>query len=154
MYIILQHAIWNRAYVSPNTIIISSTRFWSPQNGIQNDGYLIKSTDGGQNYTKLPGYQEAWGRSLVAIASNNPLNIVVAHEDEIHYSIDGGATFNQANITGLGNIVINNVFRRHRNLVSDFVDNDTFYVYDWTSGKVYASTNQGQDWNFIGQFGK
>ena len=134
----------------PNNYIISSTRFWKPQNGLQNDGYLLFTSDGGKNYRKLTGYKKEWGRSLVAISARDPSNIVVAHGNQIHFSTDKGENFQEASINGLGITVVNNVFRKHRPLAHDFVTNHTFYIYDQNSGKVYRSVNKGRDWSFMG----
>jgi len=58
---------------------------------------------------------------------------------------DGGDTFQSA--TGANGITIaNNVFFRFRPLTADAGTNNTFYLYDRSSGQIHRSINSGQSW--------
>ncbi len=130
----------------PNNFILSSTDKWEPSATEPNYGALLYTSDGGTSYERLTNFDRNWGRSLVAIAANDPSNFVVAHGNQIHYTRDKGTSFNLANIPELGNVVENNVFARHMPLTHDFVSGNTFYLYDRTNGSVYSSVNGGEDW--------
>ena len=130
----------------PNNFILSSTDKWQPTANEPNYGALLFTSDGGNSYKRLNGYDRNWGRSLVAISSKEPSKFIVVHGNQIHYTRDKGVSFTKANTPDLGNIVENNVFTPHRPLTQDFVTKQKFYLYDRTNGSVYNSTNGGKDW--------
>lgn len=80
------------------------------------------------------------------MSTRDPNNIVVVHGNEIHYSRNGGATFNKANTPELNMVVEDNVFMRHRPFAQDFEINHLSYLYDRINGAVYRSENGGEDW--------
>ncbi len=128
----------------PANIVVSSTQNWA-----DSDGYLLYSTNAGQSFSRANGYQTSWGKSNVAIAKSNPNNIVVVCSAGVKYSTDKGASFNNASgISGVS--AVNSVFFSHRPLVADAVTNNTFYIYKRSTGQVYRSTNNGQNWSLRG----
>jgi photosystem II stability/assembly factor-like uncharacterized protein len=61
--------------------------------------YLFKTVDGGQDWTPLPSF--GWWATRVGVDPANP-NIVVAGNEGLVESMDGGSTWNSANIPLMG----------------------------------------------------
>ncbi len=131
----------------PNNFILSSTDKWQSTGGAPNYGALLYTSNGGDSYNRITAFNRNWGRSLVAIASNDPSNFIVVHGNQIHFTKDKGKSFQKANIPNLGNVVENNVFTSHRPLTQDYVSKNTFYLYDRTNGSIYSSTDGGSNWS-------
>lgn len=129
----------------PENIVVSSTVNW-----IDTNGFLFISKDSGGSFNLASGYQVGWGKANVAMASNDPSNIVVVCSAGVKYSTDGGASFSTANnISGIA--AENNIFFSFRPLVADPEVNHTFYIYDRRNGDVYRSTNKGANWSLQGR---
>ena len=127
----------------PSNLYVSSTTNWQNSNG-----YLLKSNDGGGSFVPVSGYNTAWGKANLAVASNGPSNVVVICNDGIKYSFDAGDTFNDA--FGFTKTITNDVFFPHRPLVADAVLDNTFYIYERTTGEVFRSVNGGVNWSLQG----
>ena len=126
--------------LQPENIVVSSTVNW-----VGSNGFLLASNNGGQTFNPLSGYTPSWGKAVLAIAQNDPSNIVAVNQDGIKFSTNGGDTFQSA--TGANGITIaNNVFFRFRPLTADAGTNNTFYLYDRSSGQIHRSINSGQSW--------
>ena len=131
----------------PNNIVLSGTNEWNEDETKEPFvGALFFSANGGRTYQRMPGYQENWGKALVAVASNDPSNLVAVHGDQVHYTRDGGATFQKAALSRTGTLVEPNVFVPHYPIASDLEAKNTFYIYDRHTGQVYRSTNGGENW--------
>ena len=126
--------------LQPENIVVSSTVNWEGSNG-----FLLASNNGGQDFSPLSGYTPSWGKAILAIAQDDPSNIVAVNQEGVKYSTNGGNTFQSA--AGVNGIAIaNNVFFQFRPLTADAGANNTFYLYDRSSGQVHRSINSGQNW--------
>ncbi len=130
------------------------------------DAIIVTSNDGGASFTKQNGYNESLGKAIVAMSSGDPNNIVIAQQNHIQYTIDGGNTFVNANGTttlnatcanvgnfsclGASNLSGRNlntsVFSAFRMVEGDKVHSCLFYFYDWDDGSFHVSTDGGQNW--------
>ncbi len=131
-------------------------------------GSIATSTDGGLTFQRVNGYNESLGKSLVAMSSTTPSNIVIANQSAVQYSANGGNSFlnaqgtaninNLASCNNIGNFsckassnltadkINTSVFSVVRALVADKVLGCVFYFYDMTDGSFHASTNGGKNW--------
>ncbi len=59
-----------------------------------NNGYPVKTTDGGSSWTQLPGYNASLGMVYRMAANyNNPSQLLLNYYGDIFFSNDGGARF-------------------------------------------------------------
>ena len=147
-----------------DNLVLTITEEWTK--GI---GGMVKSSDGGLHWDLVQGYSPAGKKGIVAMASNDPDNIVVLNSLGLQYSLDGGATafqnavgttnltqsctvpftINCLGATNMGSIDVNNsVFAGYRNIVADKSLNCVFYYYDW-DGTFSISTNNGVSWCIV-----
>lgn len=148
---------------NPNNLVCNFTRRWD-----ESDGSIAISTDGGNTFERLNGYDESLGKSLVAMSSTAPSNIVIANKAGVQYitninndflaaqgvsNINALSTCNNAigfnciatsNLTG--NKINTSVFSVVRALVADKVLGCVFYFYDFNDGSFHASTDGGKNW--------
>jgi hypothetical protein len=92
-----------------------------------NDGYPVKTTDGGGTWKKITGYQFTNpGKAFKIVANfNNPKQLLIGSYGDIRFSNDGGASFSfikQAKNNDAG-LVIGGVF--------------------WDGANIYIGTNDG-----------
>ncbi|MBA3828148.1 MAG: T9SS type A sorting domain-containing protein [Taibaiella sp.] len=103
-----------------------------------NNGYPVKTTDGGNTWTKLPGFNAANGE-VYGMAANykNKNQLVMGYYGSIVISNDGGGTFqNIATATSMGSgITMGGVFF------------DSLNIYVGTNQGIYYSTNGGMSFS-------
>ena len=92
-----------------------------------NDGYPVKTTDGGNTWLPMPGYVNASNEQpyLLKANYNNPNQLLVTDYSNLWFSNDGGATFSLAkgaDNNGAG-IILGGVF--------------------WSGSNIYIGTNDG-----------
>ena len=92
-----------------------------------NDGYPVKTTDGGSSWTKLAGYDVGtYGRVYTLKANySNPAQLLVGGYGDILFSANGGSSFSLVkHATNMGaGLIIGGVF--------------------WDQGNIYIGTNEG-----------
>ena len=132
---------------------------------------ILTSNDGGLTWNLKAGYDmNANQKAIVAMSSDNPLNIVALNSDNIEYTIDGGENFLNAVGTNAGvppssctipysivckgatdvnsGSVNSNVFGAFRNITADKNYACVFYYYDW-NGDFSISTDGGETWCIV-----
>ena len=126
---------------------------------------IITSDNGGVSWTLQLGYDTSmYKKSIVAMSSDNPDNIVVLNNDHMMYTLDGN-NFNDSSgsmtstpsctipytINCLaasdfsGTNINNNVFGAYKNITADKNYNCVFYYYDW-DGTFNITTDGGINW--------
>ncbi len=105
---------------------------------------LFFSENAGVDFYPAAGYLAGWGRSKIAVSSSTKQNIVAVTNGGIRYSTNKGSSFSSSNLTipfGFG-IWEGNI----EPIAADKVLGGQFYVYDYSNGKFYRSTNNGATW--------
>ncbi|MBL7720027.1 MAG: T9SS type A sorting domain-containing protein [Flavipsychrobacter sp.] len=109
-----------------------------------NDGYPVKTTDGGANWLPLPGFNSGSGMVYRMAANyNNPQQLLMNYYDEIVISNNGGTTFQTvatASNSGSG-LVMGGVFYNGNN------------IYIGTNDGLYVSTNGGLSFSVMSTTG-
>jgi len=143
----------------PDHLVACFTKNWD-----NSAGDLAISSDGGATFTRSTGYDDALGKSIVAVSSMSPNRVVIATTEGLKWSADGGNTFNSSvsvssmtdacfvvpSITGIGagnvntNSINTSVFSVVRCLAADKELGCTFYFYDWLDGSFHVSTDYGE----------
>lgn len=99
-----------------------------------NQGYPVRTTDGGNSFTKLPGYDPNLGQVYLVRANyNNPDQVIMGYYGDLVISNNGGATFSlikHAANMGAGIILGGVVF-------------DGNNIYIGTNEGIYYSQNGG-----------
>ena len=149
-------------YTNPDHLVVCLTEEWDNSNG-----GIAKSIDGGQSWELLKGYNGADEKSIVAISSQNPDDMIFLGENGLKYTANNGVTIQSASgvsampkncfsstITCLGatninsNSINNSVFGAFRNLTADKTLGCVFYFYDW-NGDFSISTDGGASWCIV-----
>lgn len=151
----------------PAHIVCNFLQKWDDSEGENdNTGSIVTSNDGGLSFNRLSSYNESLGRSLVAMSSTTPSNIVLANRAGVQYIKNNMSNFtnstgsnnvnnncNNGNFNCLGasnlngsNKINTSVFSAVRALVADKVLGCVFYFYDMSNGSFHVSTNGGQNW--------
>ena len=105
-------------------------------------GGLALSDNGGRTLRMAEGYLPQWGGGKVVISGNDPQNLVVATQEGIRYTVDGGKTFMSSEGTS-GTYIRSGIFQYVNPLCADKV-NGNFYLYDRKSGNFMVSTDKGK----------
>lgn len=113
-----------------------------------NQGYPVKTTDGGTTWTKLPGFNTAdvsgnYGIYSMKANYNKPLQLLMAYYGKIVFSNDGGTTFSTvatATSMGVGLIMGGALFT-----------GDSIYV--GTNQGIYFSGNAGSTFTLMSTSG-
>jgi len=85
-------------------------------------------------------------KSLVAVNSANPNNIIFLNKNGLKYTLDNGNTIlNSSGSTATNNDISTSVFSAFRTITSDRSIANVFYYYDW-DGSFFKSTNGGMTW--------
>ena len=143
-------------------LAVALTEEWSNSNG-----GIAKSSDGGQSWALLSDYNSTDGKSIIAIASQDPNDLVMLTENGLKYTNDNGVNVDPSvgvtsmaancspsavNCLGATNInsgsINNSVFSSFRNVAADRSLDCVFYYYDW-NGDFSISTDSGQNWCII-----
>jgi len=139
----------------------------------ESPGSIVTSNDGGATFQRMNGYTEGLGRSLVAMSSTTPSNIVIANKLGLQYIkanepdfLDAAGISNFDNLTPCnnagsfnckgpstvtGNKINTSVFSVVRALVADKVLGCVFYFYDYNDGSFHVSINGGKDWCMVSE---
>ena len=151
-------------------LVVSTMRYWDDtkdNNGVvtkENTGNIYRSTDGGLSFSASSDYDKTLGKSIVAVASDNPQRVVIVNQDGLWYSSDQGDNFTHSENTNidLGVCTIGNriddqgaadvyaatintsVFSTVRSLAGDKVLGCVFYFYDRNDGSFHVSTDHGE----------
>lgn len=145
---------------NPDNMIVCLTREW-----VASDGGALKTSDGGLSWQLLPDYLPSYQKSLIAMSSNDPDNIIFLNNTHMMFTKNGGQTIQDANGTNnlpsscslpfnvnckapsnlSGENINGSVFGAMRNLTADRSLGCVFYYYDW-DGSFNISTNGGEDW--------
>ena len=145
---------------NPDNMIVCISREWTAS-----DAGVLRSTDGGLNWTVLPGYDQDYQKSIIAMSSSNPDDMIFLNNTSMMYTGNGGQTINNStgttsvsnncnipfalpckgasNLTGVNMSV--NVFAAGRNITADRSLGCVFYFYDW-DGSFHISTDGGEEW--------
>ena len=130
---------------------------------------LLITNDGGVTWDLAAGYDaNNYNKSLVAMSSDNPDNIIALNNVSMLYTLDGGDNFHNSsgssssnpscsipytvnclgatNVTG--NNINDNVFGPCRNITADKNVDCVFYFYNW-DGTFNISTDGGQNWCIV-----
>ncbi len=103
-----------------------------------NNGYPVKTTDGGTTWTILPGYVSASGQVYAMKANyNNPNQVLLNYYDKIVLSNDGGVTFpvTVASTGGGSGAIMGGVFFDGANI---YVGTNLGLYYSTTSGASFS----------------
>jgi Secretion system C-terminal sorting domain len=105
-----------------------------------NNGYPVKTTNGGVTWTMLPGYDGTQGQVYSMKANyNNPNQLLMDYYGKIVFSNDGGATFSTvANAISMGVGLI---------MGGAFYDGSNIYV--GTNQGIYYSTTGGASFSLM-----
>jgi len=146
-------------------MVVCVTKEWGAS-----DAGVLTTSDGGLTWDLLAGYNASYQKSLVAMSSDNPDNIIALSKGAMRYTLDGGNTF--LNSTGTTattsptsctipyNIVCKgatdvmsgsvnpSVFGAFRNITADTNFDCVFYFYDW-NGDFSISTDGGETWCIV-----
>ena len=105
-----------------------------------NDGYPVKTIDGGNTWTQLPGFDPNEGMVYKMVANyNNPQQLLMSYWDKIVFSNNGGTTFQTimtATNSGAG-LVMGGVF----------IDGSNIYV--GTNDGLLVSANGGSSFSIM-----
>ena len=105
-----------------------------------NNGYPVKTTDGGATWTMLTGYDASQGEVYAMKANySNPSQVLLDYYGEITFSNDGGTTFSTvatATSSGVGLI-----------MGGAFITGDSIYI--GTNQGIYYSTNAGTSFSLM-----
>jgi hypothetical protein len=103
-----------------------------------NDGYPVKTTDGGTTWTMLPGYDAGLGKVYRITANyNNPEQLIMGYYGDIMISNNGGTTFalvKHASNMGAGIILAGVVY-------------DGSSIYAGTNEGIFLSSDNGQSFS-------
>jgi len=121
-----------------------------------NDGYPVKTIDGGNSWTMLPGFDSGLGKVYRVVANyNNPEQLVMGYYGDILISNNGGATFtlvkHAANM-GAG-IILGGVVYDGNNI---YIGTNEGIFYSSNGGSTFSKMSEtgipsGQViWNFTG----
>jgi len=109
-----------------------------------NEGYPVKTIDGGNNWNMLSGHNINNGKVFKMIANyNNPQQIILNYYGSIVISNNGGNSFSQIKLASNNNVGIV--------LAGCFFDGNTIYVA--TSEGLFYSTNGGSSFNSFSSSG-
>ena len=115
-----------------------------------NDGAVLKSTDGGQNWMQLNSGLPSLPVSVLALAPSNPDTLFAAMKGTetiagagLYRSTDGGATWMQLNSGLAPEAPVTSI-------VVDPKNSQIVYLGDFFSG-VYVSTDGGGTWQSLNQ---
>lgn len=122
----------------PNRVAFSGGNEWSMETGC-----LALSCDGSKTLHIAEGYLPEWGGGKVAFSGTNPDNLVVATQEGIRYTTDGGKTFHRSQGVSDGSYVRSGIFQYIHPLCGDRVNGD-FYLYDNRTGDFSVSTDGGK----------
>lgn len=121
----------------PNRLAFCGGKGWDMKSGC-----LAISTDGSKTLHLAEGYLPQWGGGKVVFSGNNPDNLVVATQEGIRYTLDGGKTFHHSQGT-YGSYLRTGIFQYINPLCGDRV-NGNFYLYDYRTGDFLVSTDGGK----------
>ncbi len=144
-------------------LIACITEEWATSNS-----GLVKSSDGGLTWDIILGYgTNLYNKSIVAMSSDNPDNIIALNNEGMIYTLNGnnfsnasGSLINNPscsipfNINCLapsdfsGTNINDNVFAAYRNVTADKNYDCVFYYYDW-DGSFSISTDGGANWCIV-----
>ena len=85
---IKKSASFSFSEMQPDNLAVVLTDDWDSLAGA-----LLTSSDGGENWVRKTGYQLAFRKSHIELASNNPNSIVLLNGNQVRYTMDGGDTF-------------------------------------------------------------
>lgn len=105
-----------------------------------NNGYAVKTTDGGATWTKLPGYNASNGEVYAMYANyKNKNQLIMGYYGSIVISNDGGNTFsNICTALSMGSgVTLGGVFY------------DSLNIYVGTNQGIYSSTNGGASFSLM-----
>jgi hypothetical protein len=143
-----------------DNLVVCLTEEWGTSSG-----GILTSTDGGLNWNLKLGYDTSmYKKSIVAMSSVSPNNIIALNNDHMMYTTDGN-NFMNANGTSTSNPsctipytitckgptdfsgtnINDNVFGAFRNITADKNYGCVFYYYDW-NGDFSISTDGGANW--------
>lgn len=149
---------WHLDYSEQNpnfvAIVVTDHRNCCAQDGLSNQSGF--STNGGRDWQRFASLENdthpdglKWGN--VAIAANDTNNMVwlPSRQKPAYYTKDRGATWTEVTLPGQNSSDSHdNFFLRRHVLVSDRVQNNTFYLLK--DFEVYRSTNGGENWTAMG----
>ena len=147
----------------PDHLVACLTEEW----GTSKAG-IVTSNDGGITWALQMGYDTSmYTRSIVAMSSDNPDNIIALNNDHMMYTMDGNnfmdasgsSTVNASCTTPYtinciapsdfsGTNINDNVFAGYRNITADKNYDCVFYYYDW-DGSFSISTDGGANWCIV-----
>ncbi len=145
---------------NPDNLIVCVPREWT-----DSDAGALKSDDGGLSWQLLSDYQLAYQKSLIAMSSTDPDNIIFLNNTHMMFTKDGGDNVDDASGSSTlssdctipfsiscngpsnlsGNNVNTSVFAAFRNITADKSLGCVFYYYDW-DGTFNISTDGGENW--------
>jgi len=135
--------------------------------GTSNAG-LVSSDDGGITWDLVTGFgTDSYNKSIVAMSSDNPNNIIALNNDHMIYTLNGNDFFDATGTTNnnpsctipysinclaptdfSGTNINDNVFAGFRNITADRNYDCVFYYYDW-DGNFSITTDGGANWCII-----
>ncbi len=141
-----------------------------PKNWNESSAGLAYSEDGGVSFTRSTTYNEAWGKSVLALSSGDANRLVIANQEGLWWEDRNTANgFTQSTLTNsvngncesfsfnclapsnmLSDSLINpSVFSVYRPLASDKVMSCVFYYYNQFDGTFHVSTDNGESWCMV-----
>lgn len=146
-----------------DNLVVCITEEWNAS-----PGGLLTTNDGGLNWDLLSGYDSnLYKKSIVAMSSDNPDNIIALNNVNMLYTLDGnnfheasGSTTSNPSCTVpysinclgptdvSGTNINDNVFGAFRNITADKNHACVFYYYDW-DGDFSISTDGGENWCIV-----
>lgn len=109
-----------------------------------NEGYPVKTTDGGNAWTQLPGFDINLGGIYRMFANfNNPQQLIMNYYGDIVISNDGGSTFS----------LIKHCANNGAGIIAGGVFYDGANIYIGTNEGIFYSTNGGTSFSLMATLG-
>ncbi len=108
---------------------------------------IFYTENAGVSFTPMTGFTNTWGRAKVAVSATNKQNLVALTNGGLRHTTNKGNSFGPPTLTipfGRG-IWEGNI----EPLAADRVTGGQFYVYDYSNGKFYRSSNNGATWTNV-----
>ncbi len=109
-----------------------------------NEGYPVKTTDGGNTWTQLPGFDVNLGGVYRMYANyNNPSQLIMNYYGDIVFSNDGGTTFS----------LVKHCANNGAGIIAGGVWYDGNSIYIGTNEGIFYSTNGGNSFSLLATSG-
>ena len=113
------------------------------------DTEIFTSNDFGDNFNPV-NIPAGGTNGKIAVASNDGSNLVYVWGASIpHYSTDGGNTWNASQGGPSQSLLTTYMYQYDDPLIASKDEDNTFYIVERSTGKLFKSTDSGATWNVI-----